>query len=47
MAAVVEEIRRSQRKALKYANSLLEDVLKAIDTNRDGRITYPGQLLDE
>jgi hypothetical protein len=29
--------------ALKYANTLLEDVLKAIDTNHDGRISYAGQ----
>lgn len=30
--------------ALKNADSLLEDVLKAIDTDRDGYIQYSGML---
>ena len=29
-------------KALKNADSLLQDVMKAVDTNRDGRIDYSG-----
>lgn len=28
--------------ALKNADSLLQDVMKAVDTNRDGRIDYSG-----
>lgn len=28
--------------ALKNADSLLQDVMKAVDTNDDGRITYSG-----
>jgi len=31
-----------QRTALKNADSLLRDVLKAVDTNRDGHIQYSG-----
>lgn len=30
--------------ALKNADALLQDVLKAVDTNKDGRIQYNGMI---
>lgn len=32
----------TDKPALKKADSLLQDVLKAVDTNRDGHISYSG-----
>lgn len=33
-----------QLPALKNADDMLDDVLKAVDTNRDGRIDYNGKI---
>ena len=33
--------------ALKNADSLLQDVMNAVDTNRDGRIDYSGAFNDD
>lgn len=33
--------------ALKNADSLLQDVMKAVDTNRDGRIDYSGAFNED
>lgn len=33
--------------ALKNADSLLQDVMKAVDTNRDGRIDYSGAFKEK